>query len=97
MRYGVAWLARKRTAVPAFFTKSDGRSGEAAKPAPAKIRFLLLDDQGRSNPAGGQFSSFIPNDNPREASTSLISLGDLRARFGVFSSSVSVRWIRSPM
>src|SRR6185503_21298833 len=50
-----------------------------------------------SSPAGGQFSSFMPSVRPREASTSLISLSDLRPRFGVFRSSVSVRWIRSPM
>ena len=34
------------------------------------------------SPAGGQFSSFIPRVSPREASTSLISLSDLRPRFG---------------
>src|SRR4029079_1829591 len=52
---------------------------------------------GRSRFAGGQFSSFMPRLRPRDASTSLISLSDLRPRFGVFSSSVSVRWMRSPM
>src|SRR6185369_8073095 len=52
---------------------------------------------GRSRPAGGQFSSFMPRDSPREASTSLISFNDLRPRFGVFRSSVSVRWMRSPI
>ena len=46
---------------------------------------------------GGQFSSFMPSVRPRAASTSLISFSDLRPRFGVFNSSVSVRWIRSPM
>ena len=46
---------------------------------------------------GGQFSIFIPSVNPREARTSLISFSDLRPRFRVFSSSFSVRWIRSPM
>ena len=48
-------------------------------------------------PAGGQFSSFMPSDRPREASTSLISVSDFLPRFGVFSSSTSVFWIRSPM
>ncbi|CFP57105.1 Uncharacterised protein [Bordetella pertussis] len=52
---------------------------------------------GRSRPSGGQFSSFMPRVRPRAASTSLISLSDLRPRFGVLSSSFSVRWIRSPM
>src|SRR5437016_448921 len=46
---------------------------------------------GRSRLAGGQFSSFIPSESPRVASTSLISLSDLRPRLGVFKSSVSVR------
>ena len=48
-------------------------------------------------PAGGQFSSFIPSDRPRWASTSLISVSDFLPRFGVLSSSTSVFWIRSPM
>ena len=38
-----------------------------------------------SRPAGGQFSSFMPRVRPRAASTSLISLSDLRPRLGVFS------------
>src|ERR1700688_3401521 len=50
-----------------------------------------------SRPAGGQFSSFLPNVRPREARTSLISFSDLRPRLGVFSNSFSVRWIKSPM
>lgn len=50
-----------------------------------------------SRPAGGQFSSFMPSVRPRDASTSLISFRDLRPRFGVFRSSFSLRWIRSPM
>jgi hypothetical protein len=49
------------------------------------------------NPATGQFSSFMPSVRPFDASTSLISFSDLRPRFGVFSSSFSVRWMRSPM
>ena len=48
-------------------------------------------------PAGGQFSSFMPSDRPRCASTSLISVSDFLPRFGVFSNSTSVFWIRSPM
>src|SRR5690606_23719977 len=48
-------------------------------------------------PAGGQFSSFMPRDRPRCASTSLISVSDFLPRFGVFNSSTSVFWIRSPM
>src|SRR5690606_7666268 len=48
-------------------------------------------------PAGGQFSSFMPSDRPRWASTSLISVSDFFPRFGVLSSSTSVFWIRSPM
>src|SRR5258706_16054037 len=48
-------------------------------------------------PATGQFSSFIPRVSPLEASTSLISLSDLRPRLGVLSSSFSVRWTRSPL
>ena len=50
-----------------------------------------------ATPAGGQFSSFMPSDRPRWASTSLISVSDFLPRFGVFSSSTSVFWIRSPM
>jgi len=48
-------------------------------------------------PVGGQFSSFMPSDRPRWASTSLISVSDFLPRFGVFNSSTSVFWIRSPM
>src|SRR5690554_1417922 len=47
--------------------------------------------------AGGQLSRRIPSDRPREARTSLISVRDFLPRFGVFSSSTSVRWIRSPI
>ena len=50
-----------------------------------------------ATPAGGQFSSFMPSDRPRWASTSLISVSDFLPRFGVLSSSTSVFWIRSPM
>ena len=39
----------------------------------------------------------MPSERPREASTSLISVSDFLPRFGVFSSSTSVFWIRSPM
>lgn len=46
---------------------------------------------GRSRPIGGQFSSFIPKVKPRADRTSLISLSDLRPRFGVLSNSFSVR------
>src|SRR5438105_10882530 len=70
-----------------FSSNPTGKSGEAALPAPGKSRFVLLPDQGLTSPAGGQFSSFMPSDKPREASTSLISLSDLRPRFGVLSSS----------
>src|SRR5690606_32671978 len=50
-----------------------------------------------ATPAGGQFSSFMPSERPRWASTSLISVSDFLPRFGVLSSSTSVFWIRSPM
>ena len=60
--------------------------GESAKGASGVCLFQRL-----SRPAGGQLSSFMPSVKPREASTSLISLSDLRPRFGVLSSSFSVR------
>ena len=56
-----------------------------------------LDFLTEAMPAGGQFSSFMPRDRPRWASTSLISVSDFLPRFGVFSSSTSVFWMRSPM
>jgi hypothetical protein len=60
-------------------------------------RGFAQEARSKPRPAGGQFSSFMPSVRPREARTSLISLSDLRPRFGVFRSSFSVRWIRSPM
>jgi preprotein translocase subunit SecY len=47
--------------------------------------------------AGGQASRRMPSDRPREASTSLISVSDFLPRFGVLSSSTSVRCTKSPM
>jgi len=41
--------------------------------------------------AGGQFSRRIPKDKPLDASTSFISVSDFLPKFGVFSSSTSVR------
>src|SRR5690606_18779489 len=41
--------------------------------------------------AGGQLSRRIPRDRPREARTSVISVRDFLPRFGVLSSSTSVR------
>ena len=84
---------------PQSVTVTHGTGPSSCGAASHRARFLVLADPGygRSNPAGGQFSSFMPSDRPRDASTSLISFSDLRPRFGVFRSSVSVRWIRSPM
>jgi hypothetical protein len=65
--------------------------------APAFIGLCPMNPQGLSRPRGGQFSSFMPRVRPRAARTSLISFNDLRPRFGVLSSSFSVRWMRSPM
>ena len=47
--------------------------------------------------SGGQFSRRIPRERPRDARTSLISVSDFLPRFGVLSSSTSVRCTRSPM
>gem|GEM_PF-3325469 len=44
-----------------------------------------------ANPATGQFSRRMPKVSPLLASTSLISLSDLRPKFGVLSNSFSVR------
>ena len=40
---------------------------------------------------GGQFSKRRPNDRPRVAKTSFISVNDFLPKFGVLSSSTSVR------
>ena len=55
------------------------------------IHAIMLWHQCLSNPAGGQASRRIPKVKPRDASTSLISLSDLRPKLGVFNSSFSVR------
>ncbi len=73
------------------------KTGSRVRYCPQHSPMGTKNNQRLSRPAGGQFSSFMPRVRPREASTSLISLSDLRPRLGVFSSSFSVRWIRSPM
>src|SRR5688572_24130552 len=78
--------------------RGDGAGGFPRSPLGAEAPVLLQPVcMPWVSPAGGQFSSFMPSERPRCASTSLISVSDFLPRFGVFSSSTSVFWIRSLM
>ena len=50
---------------------------------------LYVDTLPATSPSTNR-PNFIPNDNPFEANTSLISVNDFLPRFGVFSNSTSV-------
>ncbi len=57
----------------------------------------VLSSSSRRRLAGGQPSMRMPSVRPWLSSTSLISVSDFLPRFGVLSSSTSVRCTRSPM
>ena len=50
-----------------------------------------------SAPAGGQFSTFIPKDNPFDERMSLISFKDFLPKLGAFNKSLSFLCIKSPI
>src|SRR6185295_18274897 len=59
---------------------------------------IIIGNQGFLSGFGpGQLSSFMPSWRPISASSSLISLSDLRPKFLVLSISDSVFWTSSPM
>src|SRR5690606_15588542 len=85
----------RRRGPPCCVATRDPRAGDACRHRPGPHVYPIMPCE--EMPAGGQFSSFMPSDRPRWASTSLISVSDFLPRFGVLSSSTSVFWIRSPM
>ena len=92
MSQGIAEIMRNGLSLPrTMLFDTTAISSQFVTMIKAGLMLIAPSDHAVANAAGGQFSSFMPSDSSCWASTSLISVRDFLPRFGVFSSSTSVR------